>query len=142
MNRRISIRKEARERFLEELTRHGNVSRAAEAIGRSRWTLYRYRADHPDFAELWDQANEQFIDALETEAAKRATVGVQRPIYQGGKQVGTVTELSDSLLIFLLDRKRYPQKSKHELTGKDGQAINVREVRDTIVDPAANAKGS
>src|SRR6185436_13306310 len=125
---RVSIRKHAREHFLAQLRSNGNVTRAAEAIGRKRDTLYIYRAAHPEFAAAWDDAVESFVDGLETEAARRAAVGVDRPVFQGGAQVGVVREYSDRLLEFLLDRKRYPQKSKHELTGAGGGAIVVQEI--------------
>jgi hypothetical protein len=141
-NRRISIRKEAREQFLEQLRRHGNVSRAAQAIGRPRHTMYLYRQNHPDFGAEWDQAVDEFVDTLETEAARRAAIGVDRPVYQGGKQVGTVKEYSDRLLEFLLDRKRYPSRTKHEVTGKDGAPMEVREIRDVIVDPVKDGQPS
>jgi hypothetical protein len=134
---RVRIRKEARELFLEQLRKHGNVTRAAEAIGRKRDTLYIYREAHPDFFQQWHHAVEAFNDGLESEAMRRAVSGVKRPVYQGGKQVGEVTEYSDSILLFMLDRRRYPQKSKHELTGAGGGAITVREIRDVIVDPKA-----
>jgi hypothetical protein len=137
--KRVAIRKHNREHFLEQLRQHGNVTRAAQSIGRSRDTLYIYRDAHPEFKALWESAVESFVDGLETEAARRAAVGVLRPVYQGGKKVGEVTEYSDRLLEFLLDRRRYPAKSKHEHTGKDGAPMEVREIRDVIVDPATDA---
>jgi hypothetical protein len=139
-NRRVTIRKESRERFLDELRRHGNVSQAAATINRARQTMYLYRQNHPDFAAAWDHAVEEFLDRLETEAARRAAIGVTRPVFQGGKQVGTITEYSDRLLEFLLDRKRYPARTKHEHTGANGAPIEVREIRDVVVDPARDGQ--
>jgi hypothetical protein len=46
---------------------------------------------------------------LEDEAVRRAYEGVERPVFQGGKQVGVVREYSDTLLIFLLKALR-PEK--------------------------------
>jgi hypothetical protein len=125
-----------RKLFLAELARHGNITRASEVIGVTRQAAFYHRQHYPDFAAAWDAAAATFDDMLESEAAKRAAVGVEKPIYFKGVVVGHVREFSDRLLEFLLDRRRYPAKSKHELSGPDGAPIEVREVVDLIVDPA------
>ena len=46
---------------------------------------------------------EQAMDTvLEPEAIRRTVEGVEKPVYHQGRQVGTVREYSDTLLIFLL----------------------------------------
>jgi hypothetical protein len=90
-------------RFLEVLAATGNVQRAARVARCARRTLYRYRACDPAFRQAWEQALGVAMDlVLEPEALRRAVEGVERPVYQGGKQVGTIREYSDTLLIFLL----------------------------------------
>jgi hypothetical protein len=55
---------------------------------------------------------------------RRALVGWKEPVYQGGKEVGTIRKFSDNLLIFLLKGKR-PEvfRERHELTGANGAAL-------------------
>ena len=49
------------------------------------------------------------VPNLEDEARRRALQGVEKPVFREGRQVGTVTEYSDTLLIFLLKARR-PEK--------------------------------
>lgn len=95
--------------FLDALRKLGNVAHSSKAAGIDRGSLYRYRARHPDFARRWQDAIDEATDVLELEARRRAVVGVERPVYQGGKLVGSVREFSDLLLIFLLKANR-PEK--------------------------------
>ena len=55
-------------------------------------------------------------DLLESYALKRATVGVERPDLPGRQEVGTVNEISDTLLIFMLKARR----PKSTATGSGG----------------------
>lgn len=80
-----------------------------------------------DFCVRWDAAIESGTDRLEDEARRRAERGVERPVYQGGVMVGTVTEYSDTLMSLLMKGNR-PQKfntERHELSGLGGKAIPV-----------------
>jgi len=48
------------------------------------------------------------VENLEAEAWRRAVEGVEKPVFQGGVQVGVIREFSDSVLMFLL-RARKPE---------------------------------
>jgi hypothetical protein len=74
--------------------------------GASARTIYRHRAKDGKFAAAWERALEDAADVLELEARRRAVRGTERPVYQGGKLVGHVTEYSDTLLMFLLRAAR------------------------------------
>lgn len=95
-----------RELFLGVLRAGKSVSAGASAIRVSRAGLYAARARDKNFAALWDQAIEHGTDLLEDEAVRRGFKGTLRPIYQGGKRVGTIREYSDVLLIFTLKARR------------------------------------
>src|SRR5688500_6273340 len=81
-----------KKKFIEALTAQGTVYHAAQAAGVSRWTAYRWRQDDPQFADLWDQAIENAVDAVENVIYQRALSGdtiaaifylkAQRPIYR------------------------------------------------------------
>lgn len=83
-----------------------SVKKAAEAAGVTRATCYRWRADDPHFEFDWDEAVEEGTDTLEDEAMRRARDGVDKPVYYQGKEVGTIKEYSDTLLIFMLKARR------------------------------------
>ena len=95
--------------FLAALRRSGVVRSACRAARVGRSTAYRHRETDPDFAERWDDAIEDAVDGMESEARRRAVDGTDRPVFHAGKQIGTIREYSDTLLIFLLKANR-PEK--------------------------------
>jgi hypothetical protein len=92
--------------FLETLRRTANVSRAAREAGLSNSTAYRHRAKYSGFAADWDAAIAEALDDLEDALIQRAKHGIEKPVYFGGKQVGTVRTYSDALGMFLLKARR------------------------------------
>lgn len=96
-----------RELFLSTLAETGVVSTAAAVSGVARVTVYAHRNSDAEFASQWESAIEEANDKLESEAIRRGTRGVKKPVYQGGKRVGYIREYSDTLLIFLLKCRRY-----------------------------------
>lgn len=95
--------------MLAALAETGNVSKAAEAAGIDRGTHYKWASADPEYKAACVDAMESAADKLEEEARRRAHDGVDEPVYQGGKKVGTVRKYSDTLLIFLLKGAR-PEK--------------------------------
>jgi len=107
----------------------GNVGRAAKRVRVNRGTFYAHRLEDADFAQAWDKAIADSESILEDEALRRAVDGTLKPVYQGGKRVGTVREYSDTLLIFMLkarNPKRYRESMKHEMSGPDGGPIQTQ----------------
>lgn len=115
--------------FIKELAKGGNVTAAARAAGIARCYAYElYNADK-NFAAAWDDACKESADVLEAEARRRAVGGVDKPIFQGGVQVGTIREYSDTLLIFLLkgnNPEKFRERSTSEITGPKGSPLVVR----------------
>ncbi len=92
--------------FLEELSAHGIVSRAARrasphaTLGAVQ-TFRDARASDPAFATAWDAAIEEARAAVEYELHRRAVEGWEEPIYGGRyreRVVGTARRYSDRLL--------------------------------------------
>lgn len=109
----------AQDRFLEAFATCGNVSLAAECAGVGRRTVYGWANSDAAFQDAMSDAREQAVDALEAEARRRALQGVERPVFQKGSKVGSVTEYSDRLLEVLLKANRpekYADRSKTELS--------------------------
>ncbi len=105
--------------FLTELAARGSVSGACKAAACSRANAYAERERDATFAARWDEAKREAVELMEDEARRRAVEGVDRPVFQGGVQVGTVREYSDTLLIFLLKAHdpKYRDKQQVEHTG-------------------------
>lgn len=97
--------------FLKALEKTGNVSAACRKAKIDRKWAYVKRDQDSFFRELWDEALEIAVEALEEEARRRAKEGV--PEYQyfdnGKKRKLVSRKYSDTLLIFLLKAHR-PEK--------------------------------
>ena len=64
-----------KKRFIAALSAQGTVYHAAQAAGVSRWTAYRWRQEDLAFADLWDEAIENAVDAVENVVYQRALGG-------------------------------------------------------------------
>ena len=109
--------------FLEELRRHGIVAEAARVASphsRERHgaasTFRQERNKDPEFAALWDSAQEQADANLLKEARRRAVEGTERGIFQRGTQATTAegkpateVQYSDRLMEILL-KSRFPNE--------------------------------
>src|SRR5688500_4526479 len=81
-----------KKRFIQTLEAQGTVFHAAKAAGVSRWTAYRWRQEDLEFADQWDEAIENAVDAVENVIYQRALSGdviaaifylkAQRPKYR------------------------------------------------------------
>lgn len=122
------------EAFLDGLRGGWSVKKSAWSADISSETARQWRRDSEatcdpetsiykdDFALRWLAADQDGVDVLEDEAHRRGVEGVDRPVYQGGVMVGTVTEYSDTLLNLKLRGKRpgVYNTERHELTGANG----------------------
>ena len=108
--------------FLAAYPITGTIGHAAEAAGISRRSHINW-IRQPEYAEAFAAAKDAFVESLEAEVARRARDGVEEPVYQGGKLVGTISKKSDTLAIFLLKANR-PDKYRDE----------IRVITDTEVD--------
>lgn len=106
--------RELQQRFLDAYVMYGTVGRATTALHLPRGLHNTWLRTDFEYAEAYYNARELIVDQLESEAIRRAKDGVERPVYQGGELVGTVTEYSDSLLMFLLKGMR-PDKYRERI---------------------------
>lgn len=126
-------------KFCEILRLSGNVSKAADAIGFNRTSLYRKRTNSDGnmtrFGEEWDDAYIDFWDRAESAALKAALEGIQEETYERGKDgaevlVRRVLKRDNRLLAFLL-KSRHPgfrETVRHEHTGvEDGAPIRTKD---------------
>ncbi len=115
-----------RQAFMRMLADTGCVKDACAAGGISRDLAYKLRKRDESFAAEWAEALEEAVDALETEARRRAMDGVGEDVYHDGRPVGVKTRYSDVLLIFLLKGAR-PEKyrERSEVQHSGSASVNV-----------------
>lgn len=127
------------EAFLDGLREGWSVRKSAWAVPLDTSTVYAWRAaseasldtetgvHKDDFCLRWTAADRDGVDVLEDEAHRRGVDGVEKPVYQGGVLVGTVTEYSDTLLNLKLRGKRpgVYNTERHELTGAGGGPMSM-----------------
>jgi hypothetical protein len=111
---------EVQEIFIRVFTECNSVSQAAKAVGVTTMTVYRAKKEDPNFADLFQKANEVILDNLEKEAYRRAVTGVKKPVYYQGRLVGYELTYSDRLLEMLLRGRsdKYHNKSEVAVGGK------------------------
>ena len=128
-------------RFLKLLEEaYGNVTKAARGANISRQCLYETRKSDPDFAAQWEEVVEAGTDALEQEAYRRAFEGTERPVFQGGKEVGRIRDYSDTLIIFLL-KGRKPEVYRERQHVKHEGDLRIHSFADLIKNASAQAGG-
>lgn len=123
-NRTTRLKKEAFIRAYRELA---SITGAADAIGMPRGRHYEWMHQDEWYVAEFAAAEEAVVDMLEQEAVRRAVRGNERPVYQGGKHVGSIREYSDTLLIFLLKGRRpemYRERSHVVLEQKDDSDLD------------------
>jgi hypothetical protein len=96
----------AQAKFLEVLRDTLNASGAARAAGVSKRTVFTHRETNPVFAQAWQDALDEGLDAAEESVNRRAFKGVERGVYHKGQRVDTEVEYSDSLAQFMLKAHR------------------------------------
>jgi hypothetical protein len=139
---RVEDRASDQARFLTAFAIIGTISGAALAAKVGKRTHYNWLETDETYAARYEATHEEAIDKAEQELRRRGVEGYNKPVFQGGKMVGTIREFSDTCLIFYLKgRRKSVFGDKREVTGKDGGPIeaNVTKVERVIVD-AANPK--
>lgn len=110
--------------FLASYSVTGSVMIAASHAGIDPATHRNWLKTSPVYVEGFDLARDYAADLMEREARRRALAGSERPVFQGGRLVGTELVYSDRLLELLL-KGSMPEKYKerHELGGPGGGPI-------------------
>lgn len=115
---------ERRQLFLEQLALGKSPAYACKAADIGYTTAWEWRRDDPKFAAQWTEAVEHGVDLLEDECRRRAYEGCNKPVFQGGIEVGQVREYSDTLMVLMMKGRRkhvYSERTEH--TGVDGGPV-------------------
>lgn len=115
---------ERRQLFLEQLALGKSPASACKACDLGYTTVQEWRRADANFAEQWAEAVEHGVDLLEDEARRRAYEGCEKPVFQGGVQVGRIVEFSDTLMTVLLKgRRKKVFADRVEQTGPEGGPV-------------------
>ncbi len=113
--------------FIAALSEVASVTEACRLSGLPRQTAYDWRHADAGFAQAWDEALELGTDALEDEAVRRAAHGFERPVFQGGRQVGVTREYSDTMLMMLLKARR-PEKYRERTSVEHSGGLTLEQL--------------
>ncbi len=122
-----------RRAYLVSYSVTGSFARAAKDAGIDLKTGYNWRNDDSDknkpFLAAMQTGRAMACDSVEAEIKRRGIEGVEEPVYQGGKLVGTKRVFSDTLLIFYA-KGLMPEKyrEQHEHVGAGGGPIQLAPV--------------
>ncbi len=116
--------------FLMHFAKSGIQGQACSLAGCSRISVHHWKAEDKIFAQLYDEAMEISIEALEIEARRRAMDGTTKPVYYQGMRCGSVQEYSDTLLILLMKAHK-PDKYREKIDASrfPGGGINEDPVK-------------
>lgn len=113
--------------FLQALAVTPRYGKAAKMAGISAKTAYNWRHDpDPQFQEALQVAMRLGVMRAESELWRRGIEGVEVPVFQGGRMVGTKREFSDTAAIFMLkgaEPDKYRETHRHEMTGPGGGPV-------------------
>lgn len=109
--------------FLRNLRLCGMVNASADACKLSRSVLYQHKRKSKKFRDAWESAVDDATESvLIEEATRRAVKGVEKPMQHQGKPTGhSITEYSDSLLMFLIKGRRPEYRQGTLLAGRAGE---------------------
>lgn len=98
---------------------HGILSKAAEACGVARMTMYRFIENNPGLEEVRMECSEELLDVAETAIANAIKVGDMKTVRwyteRKGKDRGYTT--------------------REERTGANGEPLQFEAIERTVVDP-------
>ncbi|WP_414900318.1 hypothetical protein ACMT1E_11285 [Sphingomonas flavalba] len=118
-----------RGQFLETLARTLNISASARAAGMSTVSARALKRRDPGFAEAWAEAMLTAYDELEMALVKRAIKGTLKPVWHGGKRVGSERVFNDGQAHQLLTQHR---ATVMRLRGERPDAAPVLEPEEVI----------
>lgn len=101
-----TLKKGWQQKFLEVFLDTGLVTEACKEAKIGRTTAYAERQRNESFALAWADIEAETTERMEREAYRRGVEGVEKPVFQGGKEVGRIKEFSDTLLIFMLKARK------------------------------------
>ena len=121
----VKFTPQKKRKFLELLSKTGNINSSAAAVGISRANIYRLTAKDKVFRERVEMAKDKALGLLEMAAIKRGVEGVEVTLRdRNGKAIGTKREFSDRLLIKMMEAND-PERHRANNNGNIDINVNV-----------------
>jgi len=95
----------AKNLFLEEVSRTGLLAKSAKVIGVNSRFIKKHLEDNQEFFEAYEEALLMYQESLQAEMHRRAVEGVEEDVYFQGVVCGQKRVYSDSLLTTLTKAK-------------------------------------
>lgn len=127
------------DRFFKAFAEEATIAAACAKAKVGRTTVHDRRKRDPVFAQRFLDADEAITEAMEAELYRRAVHGVEQPVFQNGKLVGTVRKFSDVLLIFGLKARR-PDIYRDRISIEDERKTQDREAANRLTDAELDEK--
>lgn len=114
--------------YLSALAATGRYTAAAHAAAVTPRTAYAWRQDQSDaaFQQAVEHAIKLSVERWEGELARRGFQGVEKPVYQQGRLVGTLRDYDTTAAIFMLKGalpEKYRDNVDHRVSGPGGGPI-------------------
>jgi hypothetical protein len=123
--------------FLNAYILQPSVRACCEKVKVSPTAFYAWMHKSKDYRMAFEAVKKMGIQTLEDEVVRRALTGVEEPVFnKEGKQVGSRTKYSDSLLMFYLNGnapEKYKQRNTHEHSGPNGGPMLTVSLLDDLV---------
>ncbi len=133
---RASVRKPFYDLFLQALRECGSTYPACVVANVSRSFITESVRDNIDgFRDRYREVQQDINDRVEAEIVRRGVEGWEEPVFQGGKQVGTIRKFSDQLLIFYA-KARMPERYRDKYEGANliaGDQYTINMVRNDVL---------
>lgn len=116
-------------KFIQHLAISGNISAACRRAKIHPTTISARKKTDAVFAAAYDDAMDVAVDVGEGEMFRRAIEGVKKPVFQGGKKVGSITEYSDGLLgMIVKGRRRHIYGDNFKLSGDPNAPLEYSDI--------------
>ena len=102
------LTQETKYAYIARLTQCGLKRQAAQEVGTNFAVVAIARKQDPAFDAGANHAYELYKESLEAEIHRRAVLGWEEPVYQGGREVGKVRKF-DSALLSMHARRHIPE---------------------------------
>jgi hypothetical protein len=115
-------------RFLRAFAETCSIKQASRLAVIDKSTHFVWMSRDANYVAAFESCKVQAVQVLEDEAVRRASEGVDEPVFYKGEQCGTIRRYSDSLMMLLLKGhlpSRYREAAATNIAMSGGGALTV-----------------
>jgi hypothetical protein len=118
-----------REEMLAELAVTLNIAASCRKVGMSERGFQRLRKRDAAFRAQFSQVILEAYERMELKYLERGTHGTKRPVFQGGRKVGTIVEFPDKVTMALLRVHRETATRAREADRARAEELALAKIR-------------